>query len=294
MALNARTCRPVRVCIVYDCLFPHTVGGAERWYRNLSEELARAGHDVTYLTRRQWPKGEQPAAPAGVRVVSVSRGGPLYTADGRRTVGPPLRFGLGVLRHLATRRRRYDAVHVCSFPYFSLLAVVTALARTPVLVGVDWFEVWTSEYWRTYLGPMGGAIGWAVQRACAQLTPTAFVFSRVHAARLGHEGLSTEPVRLAGLYTGPLEPQLAPTASVSRSWSSQGATYPRSARISSPLRWPRRATGSRTCAHSCWATDLSASGCSSRSPKRSCRARSRRRALSTRRRSPPPWPAQPA
>src|SRR5262249_48379662 len=52
---HARYARwPVRICIVYDCLYPHTVGGAERWYRNLSERLADEGHDVTYLTLRQW------------------------------------------------------------------------------------------------------------------------------------------------------------------------------------------------------------------------------------------------
>ena len=33
----------VRICLVYDCLYPHTVGGAERWYRNLAERLARTG-----------------------------------------------------------------------------------------------------------------------------------------------------------------------------------------------------------------------------------------------------------
>ena len=30
----------MRICLVYDCLFPYTVGGAERWYRNLAERLA--------------------------------------------------------------------------------------------------------------------------------------------------------------------------------------------------------------------------------------------------------------
>ena len=38
----------VQVCIVYDCLFPYTIGGAERWYRNVAEGLAAQGHDVTY------------------------------------------------------------------------------------------------------------------------------------------------------------------------------------------------------------------------------------------------------
>lgn len=195
----------MRVCVVYDCLYPHTVGGAERWYRELALELAATGHEVTYLTRRQWDDGEEPDLP-GVRVVAVSPGGPLYTDDGRRTIGPPLRFGLGVLRHLLRNRRSYDAVHLCAFPYFSLLAARLALAGTPTRIGVDWFEVWTLDYWRGYLGRVGGRIGWAVQRLCARLTPQAFVFSNVHAERLRGEGLRRPALRLAGLYRGPLEP----------------------------------------------------------------------------------------
>jgi hypothetical protein len=49
----------MRICLVYDCLYPHTVGGAERWYRDVAERLAAEGHEVTYLTLRQWPRGEQ-------------------------------------------------------------------------------------------------------------------------------------------------------------------------------------------------------------------------------------------
>lgn len=196
----------MRVCIVYDCLYPHTVGGAERWYRELALELAAGGHEVTYLTRRQWEDGEGPDLP-GVRVVAVSPGGPLYSDDGRRTIGPPLRFGLGVLGHLLLNRGSYDAVHLCSFPYFSLLAARAALAGAGVRVGVDWFEVWTLDYWRGYLGRVGGRIGWLVQRLCARLTPQAFVFSEVHAERLRGEGLRRPALRLGGLYRGPLEPR---------------------------------------------------------------------------------------
>lgn len=195
----------MRICIVYDCLYPHTVGGAERWYRELALQLAATGHEVTYLTREQWQDGESPELP-GVRVVAVSAGGPLYTDDGRRTIGPPLRFGLGVLAHLIRNRRGYDAVHLCSFPYFSLLAARLALAGTGVRIGVDWFEVWTLDYWRGYLGRVGGRVGWLVQRLCARLTPQAFVFSEVHAERLRGEGLRSPARRLGGLYRGPLEP----------------------------------------------------------------------------------------
>jgi glycosyltransferase involved in cell wall biosynthesis len=196
----------VRICLVYDCLYPWTVGGAERWMRDLAERLVADGHAVTYLTRLQWDPDDAPAIP-GVRVVAVSRREELYGPDGNRTVGEPLRFGWGVLRHLLRHRGAYDAVHTCSFPYFSVLAVRAALAGTAVRIGVDWFEVWPKRYWRRYLGGPRGWIGWLVQRLCVRATPQAFVFSRLHGERLREEGLRREPVRLGGLYAGPVEPR---------------------------------------------------------------------------------------
>jgi glycosyltransferase involved in cell wall biosynthesis len=191
----------VRVCIAYDCLFPWTVGGAERWYRALAERLVAEGHEVTYLTRVQWQPGAEPRIP-GVRVVAVSRADPLYDDAGRRRIGPPLRFGAGVLRHLARHRRAYDAVHLCSFPFFSLLAARAALAGTGTPLAVDWFEVWSRGYWEEYLGLPGGLIGHAVQRLCVLLTPRAFVFSALHERRLRDEGLRGGVVRLRGLWGG--------------------------------------------------------------------------------------------
>ena len=191
----------MRVCIAYDCLFPWTVGGAERWYRALAERLVAEGHEVTYLTRLQWEPGAEPEIP-GVRVVAVSRADPLYDDDGRRRIAPPLRFGAGVLRHLARRRRAYDAVHLCSFPFFSLLGVRLALAGTRLPVAVDWFEVWSRGYWEEYLGRAGGVVGHLVQRLCVLLTPRAFVFSTLHERRLRDEGLRGEVVRLRGLWGG--------------------------------------------------------------------------------------------
>jgi glycosyltransferase involved in cell wall biosynthesis len=196
----------MRICIVYDCLFPHTVGGAERWYRRLAERLAEAGHDVTYLTLRQWDRGEDPGVP-GVRVVVVGPRMALYDGPGHRRILPPLVFGAGVFWHLARHGRRYDVVHTCAFPYFSLLAA--ALTRPVGGFGliVDWFEVWSRSYWREYLGPRGGAMGAAVQRLCVRVRQRAFCFSRLYADRLRAEGLRGEITMLAGAYDGSLEPR---------------------------------------------------------------------------------------
>jgi glycosyltransferase involved in cell wall biosynthesis len=199
----------MRVCVVYDCLFPHTVGGAERWYRNLAERLAAEGHEVTYLTLRQWKRGEKAQIDERVRVVTAGPRMALYTDDGRRRILPPLVFGLGVLVHLLRDGRRYDVVHTCAFPYFSLLAA--ALVRPPMRfeLVVDWFEVWSRSYWREYLGGLGGRIGQFVQRLCVLVPQRAFCFSELHAERLRGEGLRGSVTVLRGLYAeSPATPTL--------------------------------------------------------------------------------------
>jgi glycosyltransferase involved in cell wall biosynthesis len=190
----------MRVCLVYDCLFPYTVGGAERWYRNLAERLAAEGHEVTYLTLRQWDRGASLDLDERIRVVSAGPRMALYTTGGRRRIAPPLVFGLGVFWHLLRHGRRYEVVHTCSFPYFSLLAA--ALVRPIRRFGlvVDWFEVWSRHYWRDYLGGIGGRVGELVQRLCAMVPQRAFCFSELHAARLREEGLRGPLTVLRGLY----------------------------------------------------------------------------------------------
>ena len=131
----------MRIAIVYDCFYPNTVGGAERWYRSLAERLSE-GNDITYLTRRQWDGDEPPQASFDVR--AVSPGGALYTGSGRRRIWPPIRFGIGVFVHLLRHGHRYDIVHSASFPYFSLIGAWLALRlRRGAQLVVDWHELWT-------------------------------------------------------------------------------------------------------------------------------------------------------
>jgi glycosyltransferase involved in cell wall biosynthesis len=196
----------VRICLVYDCLYPCTVGGAERWYRNLGIRLAAEGHEVTYLTLRQWQPGAAPDVP-GVRLLPVGPRMALY-AGGRRRIVPPLVFGLGILRHLLRNGRRYDVVHTASFPYFSLLGAAAARPIGGYRLVVDWHEVWTPTYWREYAGPVAGRIGAWVQGLCLRIPQRAFCFSRLHERRLREHGLRGPLTLLEGEYAGEL---VAPT-----------------------------------------------------------------------------------
>ena len=198
----------MRICLVYDCLFPHTVGGGEHWYRGVADRLSAEGHDVTYLTLRQWPRGADPGT--GFRVCAVGPRLRLYTESGRRRIVPPLLFGLGVFVHLLRHGRRYDVVQTISFPYFSLLAAGFLRRLGGFRLVVDWLELWTPAYWHDYLGRVGGWIGWRVQRACARIPQRAFCLSELHAARLRAEGLRGEVTVLRGIHEGPAQAQVQP------------------------------------------------------------------------------------
>jgi glycosyltransferase involved in cell wall biosynthesis len=192
----------VHICLIYDCLYPYTVGGAERWYRALAERLAKEGNEVTYLTLRQWDRGSEPYIP-GVNVVAVGPRRDLYVG-GRRRIAPALQFGRGVVRHLRMHGRRYDVVHCASTPFFALLAAGLARRRGRYRLLVDWIEVWTLGYWRHYLGTVKGTVAWAIQRLSTRVGERAFCFSHLHERRLRTEGFRG-PVDVIGVYAGPLE-----------------------------------------------------------------------------------------
>ena len=191
----------MHVCIVYDCLYPYTIGGAERWCRNVAERLSSTGADVTFLTLRQWERGADPAVPH-VRVVAAGPSMALYGRSGRRRILPPVVFGMGVLVHLLRHRKRYDVVHTASFPYFSLLAIGAARRFSRFRIVVDWHELWTREYWLAYAGRLAGRAGWLVQRTCLRIPQQAFCFSRLHERRLREYGLEGELTVLEGQYDG--------------------------------------------------------------------------------------------
>jgi glycosyltransferase involved in cell wall biosynthesis len=188
----------MRICIIYDCLYPWSIGGAERWYRRLAEGLAARGHQVTFLTLTQWSMQEPPQL-SGITTVAVGPRMTLYSR-GRRRIFPPLRFGWGVFVHLLRFGNRYDVVHTASFPYFSLLAAGVTRFLHRFRINCDWHEVWSHDYWRSYLGKGAGHIGWLIQRLCAQVPQKAYTFSRLHASRLEGIGIRGSIGILTGEY----------------------------------------------------------------------------------------------
>ena len=220
----------MRICIVYDCLFPYTVGGAERWYRNLAERLAAEGHEVTYLTLRQWERGERPRASPGVRVVAVGPRMALYTAGAAPAILPPLVFGLGrapapAAPRAPLRRRAHRVVPV-------LLAA--RRRRRAAARGATGSSSTGSRSGRAPTGAStsaapAGAVGWRGPAAVRAGPAARVLLLRLHAARLREEGLRGDVTVLRGRVRGRRRRRLAERAPSRRSSSSPAGTSRRSA-----------------------------------------------------------------
>ncbi|RXZ51578.1 glycosyltransferase, partial [Agromyces binzhouensis] len=189
-----------RVAIAYDCVFPVNTGGGERVYRRMAEELVAHGAHVTYVTRAQWPPSDPPAAPFDL--VSVWRG-EIYDEDGVRTTRSAVAFAFGLFRHFVRHRRDVDLVVVAALPVLNVFAVRAALLGRPVVVAVDWLEVWPARKWRAYAGAATGTVAavlqWlAVRLGDIRLVNSGFTLARLRAALPGADPIVLGLLDLAG------------------------------------------------------------------------------------------------
>jgi glycosyltransferase involved in cell wall biosynthesis len=172
-----------RILLVYDCLYPWSVGGVEHRNHELARALAARGHRVTLAGFADAPSEPFP----GVDILPLAPPGRLYTEAGKRSTGEAARLARAVL---GLDLHRFDVVETANIPYAHLppLALRCRLARRPLVV--TWHEYW-GRYWRQYLGSKWPLYA-AVERITAHLGTAAIAVSRLTAGRL--EKVRGEPV----------------------------------------------------------------------------------------------------
>jgi len=185
---------PRGAAVVYDSLFPVTMGGGERLYRRLAELLGGRGIPTDYVTRTF----EADAAADDFTVVGVWRG-EIYDPRGIRTTSSACAFAFAVFRHFVARRRRYDIVLASALPVLTVLAVRAALLGSGTRVVADWLEVWPAPKWREYSGAVAGTLAFVLQWITTRVVREHTVDSRFTGERLSAVRPSLHPIVL-GLF----------------------------------------------------------------------------------------------
>lgn len=183
----------MNVLLLYDCIYPRSVGGVEHRNHELARALAARGHRVTLAGFAEAPSEPVP----GVEILPVGPPGRLYTASGKRSTGEAARLARSVLR---LDLRRYDVVETANIPYAHLppLALRCRKAGKPLVV--TWYEYW-GRYWRRYLGARWPVYA-AIERMTAHLGSVAISSSRLTAGRVARVRGEEVPVVPIGI---PLE-----------------------------------------------------------------------------------------
>ena len=136
----------LRIAFVYDGLYPHVKGGAERRYHELGRRL-RERHDVHFVSW-QWWDGPARIRSDGMTLHGVGRPPSLYGRDGKRTVREAVAFSARLLPVLL--RQRFDVIDCAATPYVPLYTTALAARLTRTRLVATWHEFW-GEHWNEYL-----------------------------------------------------------------------------------------------------------------------------------------------
>ncbi len=171
----------MKLLLVYDCIYPESLGGVEHRNYCLAQALAERGHNVTVAG---WGKTAH-VLPPGVKLLLLAYRTAVHDGIGRRSAFASLRFAAAVA-HLDIVS--YDAIETANIPCIHIfpLALRCWLARKSLIV--TWYEFF-GPYWSQYKGSAAARFYRGVEWLCAQVghvTATSPLTSgRLAAARFG-------------------------------------------------------------------------------------------------------------
>ena len=101
-------------------------------------------------------------------VHAIARASPDLYTHSHRKIAPAIRFS--ILLFFSLMKYRFDVIDSNEFPHFPNFAVkLYALLFPQTVFFSTWHEQWSFYYWTTYLGFVGGMIGYVLQILSAKM-----------------------------------------------------------------------------------------------------------------------------
>jgi len=171
----------VNFLLIYDCIYPESLGGVE--YRNhcLAQALVERGHTVTVAG---WVKNPHTPSP-GITILPLAYTTTIHDGTGQRSALASLRFAAAVA---CLDIAAYDVVETANIPYVHILPLALRCfwAKKPLII--TWYEFFGS-YWKQYKRPIAAHFYRAIEWLCAQIdhvnATSPLTGSRLAAARPG-------------------------------------------------------------------------------------------------------------
>ena len=155
----------MRIALIYDMIYPYSIGGAEVRNYSLAKKLAEQGNEVHLYGTKLW-KGQDIIKKDGIFIHGVCRYKQKYTFRGNRSIFEPIKFSYYLFKSLI--KEKFDIVDCSAFPYFPAFSckLYSKIKKVPLII--TWHEVWR-DYWYEYLG-WKGIFGVIIERIVSKLT----------------------------------------------------------------------------------------------------------------------------
>ncbi len=178
----------LKILLIYDCVYPDSLGGVEHRNYRLAKALADRGHHVTLAGWMELGLAPLP----GITLLPMVWRTPLYGPDGKRTIWISLKFALATL---TLDLRDYDIVETANIPNAHLfpLALRCWLLKKPFII--TWHEYF-GTYWQQYKGWFPALFLGVTEWLCAQLGTCVSAVSTLTADRLQKYRRRSDEIRL--------------------------------------------------------------------------------------------------
>lgn len=161
----------MRIAFVSDSTYPWFNGGIEKRRFIIMRKLAEKGNEVHCFTMHRAGMPGREFTYRGIRYHSVGEAlgwQGMYRGGGkRRSIRMPLIFAFGLAAKIFAYR--FDVLDADNFPFLHLLPLYIYTRIRRVRFAVTWHEVWSRQFWRSYLSGVG-MIGYFVEWLCARMS----------------------------------------------------------------------------------------------------------------------------
>jgi len=155
----------MKIALIYDMIYPYTIGGAEVRNYSLAKRLAEQGHEVHIYGVKLW-KGPVTIKRDGIFIHGVCTYIQKYNFKGNRLIFEPIKFSYCLFKHLV--KEKFDIIDCSAFPYFPAFSckLYSIIKNTPLII--TWHEVWM-DYWYEYFG-WKGVFGIVIEKIVSKIT----------------------------------------------------------------------------------------------------------------------------
>ncbi|CAN2170803.1 RfaG Glycosyltransferase [Candidatus Nanopelagicaceae bacterium] len=160
----------MKILLICEAVFPENKGGLERWMTWLGKQLSDRGYEVSYINASGVLGIRE-----GVAYFPVESSNWHYVADGKRSIKQSIVFAFSI-RPLI-RKIQPDVIYSVQAPIFSIFSLAIWPRKKWLLI-VEWIEIWSLKYWRSYLGKFSGSIGYCLQLLATKFADVRVVFSK--------------------------------------------------------------------------------------------------------------------